>query len=203
MQLPGKKENTILHPAAVPVSDEELLSAFRKSGDSNLVGELYKRYMHLVFGVCMKYLKNTENSKDAVMQIFEWLLTALRNQEIRNFKGWLYTVVRNHCLMQLRKEKTWQKVFTVEKEKMNEEYMESEDALHLLNEDDTEKNSLRLIRALDLLNGEQKRCIELKYFEDKSYEEVTAITGFNMNQVKSHIQNGKRNLWLILKREEE
>lgn len=183
--------------------DEELLLEYRKTGDNRIIGELYKRYMHLVFAVCIKYLKNSENSKDAVMQVFEWLLKELKNQEIRNFRGWLYTVVRNHCLMQLRKEKTWQKVFEVDKVKMNDEFMESDSFMHLHKEEEIEENSVKLLQALEKLNQEQKRCIELKYFEDKSYEEVTAITGYDLNQVKSYIQNGKRNLLLMMRREEE
>jgi RNA polymerase sigma factor (sigma-70 family) len=182
------------------VSDEELIRVFKQSSDPEIVAELFNRYTHLVYAICLKYLKKQAESEDAVMQIFESLLNDLKKHEILNFKSWLYTVSRNFCLMELRKDKTRLKAILGETEKKTGEFMESLQAEHLLDDEYLETGTLKLKQALDQLNEEQKRCIELKYLEDKSYEEVAGITGFSLKQVKSFIQNGKRNLQILLKK---
>jgi DNA-directed RNA polymerase specialized sigma24 family protein len=86
-------------------SDESLLKAYQASGDQAHLAALYMRYTDLVFGVCLKYLKERENAKDAVMSIYQELIKKLQTHNVDNFKSWLYVVAKNHCLMQLRKEK--------------------------------------------------------------------------------------------------
>ncbi len=174
--------------------DAELIQKYRNSGESAYIGELFQRYTHLVFGVCMKYLKNVQESKDAVMEIFEKILTELKRHEVENFKPWLYFVAKNHCLMKLRKESSlaghkegYNKFFT--------DFMEFEDVAHLLNgKADEEQIGDFLRNGIQNLREEQRHCIMLFYFEDKSYEEIVNHTGYSMMQVKSFLQNGKRNL---------
>ena len=171
-------------------SDAELIIKYKESGDSYFVGELYKRYTHLVFGVCLKYLKDSENSKDAVMQIFENLLEDLKKHEIENFKSWLYSVARNYCLMQIRKQPIMVRIDN--SEEFNSEFMEFDEQLHLL--DDKELQLINLEAAMKTLNEQQRICLELFYLKEKSYKEIVEVTGFNSNEVKSHLQNAKRNL---------
>jgi RNA polymerase sigma-70 factor (ECF subfamily) len=141
----------------------------------------------------MKYFRDEDESQDAVMQVFEKLLKDLLQFEVSNFKPWLHQVVRNHCLMQLRKAQT--------SNKRQEEYknfalsdMESEEASHLLDEDDDAQRLTRLQQAIGQLNEEQKRCVELFFLENKSYQQIADETGYSANQVKSYLQNGKRNI---------
>lgn len=181
-------------------SDETLLSRFRETGSNFFIGELYKRYTHLVFGSCMKYLKDEESAKDMVMQVFEKLLTRLQTEQVDHFKSWLYIVTRNECLMHLRKA---ERTSTV---RMNEEnfsgVMENGSVEHL-NEESREAILSALEKGVKLLNENQRVCIELFYLQEKSYQEVADLTGYTMNEVKSHIQNGKRNLRnFILKNDE-
>jgi len=150
---------------------------------------LFERYTHLVFGVCMKYLKNEENSKDAVMQIFEQLFDKLLLHQISNFPSWLHTVARNHCLMQLRKPQK-----EIDTENIPDIFVENPDDLHQT----MEANELAVQNAVNLLDENQQRCIRLFYLEEKSYKEVQQITGFSYNEVKSFLQNGKRKLKIIL-----
>lgn len=184
------------------LTDKEILERFRKTKDNKLVGIIYKRYVHLIFGVCMKYLKNEENSRDAVMQIFEKLLADLAKHEIDNFKGWLYTIAKNHCLMILRSSRL-HVIHQADMKKDLSEIMESEMFLHQDNSMEREKQLLLLEEGIGFLNREQKRCIELFYLDDKSYQEVAELTGYDMNQVKSYIQNGKRNLKIYLEEKYE
>jgi len=174
--------------------DQALINRYLHEGCNESIGELYIRYTHLVFGVCMKYLKNEEDSKDAVMQIFENLFSDLKNHEIRNFKSWLHSVSRNYCLMQLRKNKSSPK--TIQGLQTDEIFMESEELLHPHNE--INNKEINLHKAIKSLKPEQRRCIELVYLQDKSYIEAAQNTGYTVKQVKSYVQNGKRNLKIKL-----
>jgi RNA polymerase sigma factor (sigma-70 family) len=181
------------------ISDELLIKEYSKSFDLRVIGTLYERYTHLIFGLCLNYFKNSQEAEDCVMEIFELLIEKLKTVEVRNFKAWIYTVSRNHCLMQIRKDK-FKKVDLESAEKKNvSEIMETYENLHLY-EDELEQDRMLVLDAISSLNEEQKKCIELKYLELKSYEEVAELTGFNLNQVKSFIQNGKRNMLNIVKR---
>lgn len=178
-------------------TDNELVSRFRLSHNSDYVGELFQRYTHLVFGVCMKYLQNEEHSKDAVMEIFEKLLIDLKKHDVDNFKSWLYSVSKNHCLMKLRKDKS-QANHVDEFGKDSLVLMENEEPLHHTNGEEQELLDKSLYEGIENLKEEQKVCVELFYLQNKSYEEVAEITGYSMMQVKSYIQNGKRNLKIFL-----
>jgi len=180
------------------LSDIALIEAYKQTGKSVHVGELYKRYTHLVFGVCMKYFKNTEEAKDATMGIFEKLMSDLKQHEVKNFKGWLWQVSRNYCLMILRKSKP-----QIEPEealkKIDGGLVESDNIFHLNNSEVKEEQLTSLEQAIKQLKDEQRKCIELFYLEDKSYTEVAETTGYSLKEVKSYIQNGKRNLQIKMK----
>jgi RNA polymerase sigma factor (sigma-70 family) len=174
------------------LTDLELIESYRESSDNTYVGILFERYSHLVFCVSMKYLRDEDESKDAVMQIFEKLLKDLLKHDIKNFKSWLHTVSKNHCLMKLRNKP---------KEISGLDYMfvESEASAHPSTEngDETvlkESELIHLEKSIVKLDHQQRICIELFYLQQMSYQQVTEQTGFSMNQVKSFIQNGKRNL---------
>ncbi len=175
-------------------SDEKLLVEFQKNKDKAVIGILFDRYIHLVFASCMKYFKNEEMARDAAMEIFESLPDKILKQEIKSFKSWIYTVTRNHCLMQLRKKKpTW---VTENLENIYELSVENELFLHLDIKDG--ENNEYILNCLNGLKPDQKICIDLMYIQGKSYKEIAVETGFDLKRVKSLIQNGKRNLRLML-----
>ena len=174
------------------VSDSELLVQYKTSGDQQFLGELFARYTSLVYGVCLKYLKDRDDSKDAVMQIFEKLVQTLRSHEVENFKSWLYVMARNHCLMQIRARKGKMT------EGISDQLMESDLVLHLEEESELEGNLSKLEKCIQQLINEQKHCVELFFLQEMCYKEITGITGFDLNQVKSFIQNGKRNLKICM-----
>ncbi len=172
-------------------TDQELLDLFYKDRDNEWLGILLSRYTLLLLGTCMKYLKNEDDAKDAVQQIFMKVIGELHKYKVEYFKTWLYSVTRNHCLMELRKRKH-------HLADLEEEHIPGEDldTISLLLE--KEKTLSLLMEALTQLNDEQSSCISLFYLKKMSYDTIAATTGFSMKQVKSHIQNGKRNLKLIL-----
>lgn len=175
------------------LSDLELISRFKQTGNNNLVGVLYERYTHLVFGVCMKYLENAEDSKDATVEIFVKLLEDLKKHEVSNFKGWLYQVAKNHCLMKFRKDKK-RIEYHPELQEDLAAVMEWDNNLHLHNDSAKERQLMSMEAAIAKLPEEQRTCIELFYLQEQSYQQVMLKTGFDFRQVKSYIQNGKRNL---------
>jgi RNA polymerase sigma-70 factor (ECF subfamily) len=175
-------------------SDEQVIAQYKQTNDPELIGMLFKRYTHLVFGVCMKYLKDQHASEDAVMEIFEKLFADLLQNEIVNFKSWLYSVSKNYCLMQLRKNKSTEKISLTWDDSYGQNFMELAGELHPNNKDTLEENYEKLLKALVELNEEQSQCIDLFYFKDKSYKEIELLTGYEQKQIKSYIQNGKRNL---------
>ncbi|MEZ4828130.1 MAG: sigma-70 family RNA polymerase sigma factor [Bacteroidia bacterium] len=180
------------------LSDEELVNGYKESGDTAFVGELFERYTHLVYLVCMKYLKDELESEDMAMRIFEKLLTELKKYEVRSFKYWLHTVTKNQCLIWLDKSKRAREKADHYLE-TTPGFVESQEVLSLLGEGDSmEKKLIRLESAIESLNEEQRICVELFYLHQKSYQEVADQTGFSMKQVKSYIQNGKRNLKITL-----
>jgi RNA polymerase sigma-70 factor, ECF subfamily len=173
--------------------DAEIISLYKETGDNLYVGILFERYSHLAFGVCMKYLKNEDDSKDAVLQIFENIIEDLKRFNIKSFAPWLHSVAKNHCLMQLRKKRL---VFNDERGVQQAEatLLTVPSNMSFMSEDLTEEHLNDLDEAIQSLSDEQNKCIRLFYLQEKSYQEVSLLTGFNMNEVKSHIQNGKRNL---------
>jgi RNA polymerase sigma factor (sigma-70 family) len=170
-----------------------LVELFKKEGNTNALSELYQRYMDLVFGVCLKYLKDGEKSKDAVMDIYEVLNTKLKNHEVENFRGWLHVLARNYCLMKLRSPKN------LKTTEFNPGFMQSEENVHLDNEQlEKEENFKKLEKCLDTLTAEQKQTVELFFLQQKCYNEIAEITGYEWNKVRSFIQNGKRNLKICI-----
>jgi RNA polymerase sigma factor (sigma-70 family) len=174
-------------------TDKELVAAFKESGDSNYLSSLYQRYMDLVFGVCLKYFKDAERCKDAVMDIYEELNTKLKLHEVDNFKGWLHVLARNYCLMQLRSPRNMK---TTE---FQGDFMQLGENTHLNGEAlEKEQNFVKLEDCLKTLTEEQQQSVQLFYLENKCYNEITAITGYDWNKVRSYIQNGRRNLKLCM-----
>lgn len=170
------------------MTDQELLIRFKSTGELALVGELFGRYQSLIYGVCLKYFRDRDDAKDAMMQLFEKLAGTLKTHDVENFKSWLYVTTRNHCLMQIRAGKG---KFTQE---ISSSIMENSFLLHPEEEPELEVNLTRLEKCIETLVEEQKQCVQLFYLQEKCYKDITQHTGFDLHQVKSYIQNGKRNL---------
>ena len=178
------------------MTDQDLLEKFRQSGDNNWLGILLERFTLLLFGVCMKYLKNEEEAKDAVQQIFLKALTEIPKYKIDYIKSWLYTIARNHCLMKLR-DKGKQTVEINDNMPITQpEEGEDQRLLYLMKD----REYTLMNEALDELTPEQKTCIKEFYLAKKTYHQIAEQTGFNYLQVKSYIQNGKRNLKILLQK---
>lgn len=179
------------------LSDSDLVFQYKKKNDLEVLGQLYSRYVALVYGLCLKYLDDRERSKDAAMQIFELLATELHRHDISNFKGWLYVTSKNFCLMEVRKQKSLRK-----KEEMwllnQDDFMENPDEMHLIDSIENPESNDLLNDCIEKLKKEQHQCVRLFYFGNKSYRQITDETGLDEKKVKSLLQNGKRNLKICL-----
>src|SRR6201996_2031807 len=175
--------------------DDKLLTSYRESGDLTVLYKIYEKQVPLVYGVCLKYLKDEELAKDAVMEIFEELVEKVKNHDVKQFRSWLYVVSRNYCLMQLRAGK---KVETVNLD----DVMEFSLVLHP-DDNNREAAMQALEKCMEKLPAAQKQSVDLFYLNEKCYKEITEITGFTLNEVKSYIQNGKRNLKICLEKSGE
>ncbi len=199
--MPATKKGTVIFKRERKARDSDdlmLIKQYLSTKDLYFLGVLYERYMHLVYGLCLKYLKDREKSRDAVMQVFEELVNKVQKHEIRNFKAWLYVLARNHCLMQLRREKAEQKQMAKYADEQDD-FMESEFLLHPDSRVSVEEDIEALKKCIERLKEEQQKCIQLFYLDEYCYAEIVQLTGFPLKKVKSYIQNGKRNLKICLK----
>lgn len=176
------------------LSDEQLVAQYRQSGDTAYFGELYRRYAHLVQGVCLKYLKDWESSQDVVSTVFTILHRTLPTREVKAPKSYIYTIARNECFARLRKNRSAQ-------EKLDNYQLDIKSQLGVMENDglvallDDEPSSDDLItEAVSRLSDEQRICVRLFFYENQSYKDIANTTGYTLKQVKSYLQNGKRNL---------
>ena len=186
-----------LFSKARPPDDLELVQQYQRTGDLDCIGKLFERHTELVFLVCMKYLQNEDDSKDATMQIFENMVESLKRHEVHHFKSWLHTISKNYCLMQLRSQKSKSKRAIAGTAETTQELSTA------LQENEQEQHELELQvleKGLLDLPAEQRTCLELFYLQHKSYKEIAALTGCTLNNVKSYIQNGKRNLKIYVEK---
>ena len=177
------------------MTDQQLLEKFYADHDNEWLGLLLRRYTLLLLGVCMKYLKNEEEAKDCVQHIFYKVITELQKYKVDYFKSWVYMVAKNHCLMKLRDKKG--KITAELTDRLGATPEVATDMQELFVNDHTLKV---LEETLKELNHEQKQCVTLFYLQKKSYQEISETTGYSMLQVKSYIQNGKRNLKAMIQK---
>jgi RNA polymerase sigma factor (sigma-70 family) len=174
-------------------TDQELISKYKNTSDLDYIGELYNRYLHLIFSVALKYLGVREDAEDMGVKIFEVLKEKLPTGEVSNIGGWVHTVTKNQCLMLLRS-----KTRTEEKEKDYAFDMEIVEDEHQLSEVDLDSDLRKLEDCIKTLSKEQVKCVNLFYKQEKCYNEVANLTGYTIKNVKSYLQNGKRNLKICM-----
>lgn len=178
------------------LTDQELLEQYRSSEDLEYLGVLYERYVELVYGVCLKYLKDQQKAEDAVMAIFEELIEKVKKHDVEKFRPWLHVLTRNHCLMYLRKQN---RNLTVSYEPG---LMQSVDSRHHSIEiEDSENGELENLQdCMGQLPDQQKECIKLFYYDNKSYKEIAEMKELAVGKIRSYIQNGRRNLKICLEK---
>jgi RNA polymerase sigma factor (sigma-70 family) len=181
--------------------DQELVRQYRETGDPAGLGRLFERHTEMVYLVCYKYLQEEAESKDAVMEIFERLAQSLEKHEVSNFKSWLHVIAKNHCLMQLRRRS--HRMFQHPADLNALADMQNGQEQHPSPGEDLEANLTLLEKGLEVIPPEQRDCVALFYLQQKSYKEIAVLTGLDLNKVRSHLQNGRRNLKIYLEKHHE
>jgi RNA polymerase sigma factor (sigma-70 family) len=179
------------------LTDEELLQKYFGQRDQAILGQLLERYISFVLLIASKYLKDKDLAKDLSMQVFEKVINEVHRFEIKNFKSWLHVVTKNQCLMHLRSQKGHFSI-SIDQSNNTGNFVENETFVHHGYDEEKESRLVQLEDAVNQLDEEQRQCVQLFFIEEKSYKEITDTTGYTLNQVKSYIQNGKRNLRNIL-----
>jgi RNA polymerase sigma-70 factor (ECF subfamily) len=175
-------------------NDAELVKQYKSGGDIHVLGELYSHYMEMVYGVCLKYFKEPEEAKDAVINIFEELVIKLKKYEVSNFKSWLYQLTKNHCLMKIRSSKSQPVTVDIDIMHLGENN-------HLDNVAEKEEQLNGMENCIEQLPAEQKQAIQLFYLKEKCYKEIADLTETDINKVRSFIQNGRRNLKICMEKQ--
>ena len=174
------------------ISDKDLLHKYRQKQNKAIIEEIFNRYAHLIYGVCLKYSNTNSVCKDVLISIMEILMKEAKNKEIKNLKSWLYVVTKNECFRHNKE---------IAKLQNNSIDQCNKDIYYLKSEEETDSNIISdnsLLNAIEELVDEQRQCLKLFYFEQKSYKQISEITDFDIKKVKSYIQNAKRNLKIIL-----
>lgn len=177
-----------------PSPDADLINRFRDDNNAHALATLFSRHMELVYAVCIKYLQDSERSKDAVMDIYEELTVKLHKHEVINFRSWLHTLARNHCLIKLRSSTARDTV------NIDEDRMQFASDPHQEMVEEKEQQFVILSECLQKLPEEQKRAIDLFYLQQQCYKDISLVTGFEWNKVRSLVQNGRRNLKLCMEK---
>jgi RNA polymerase sigma-70 factor (ECF subfamily) len=178
-------------------TDEELIDAYLKGNDATYIGELFGRYVDLIFGLCLKHLKDVHNSEDTAYEIFEILIKKLQTNTVTHFKSWLYRLASNYCIDKLRKNKNSQIIHLEDKFESVRDVLDYNDTL--------EKEALlqKIDFCLGTLNEEQKKCIDLFYFQEKTYQDIALTLDISWSSTRSYIQNGKRNLKICMEKNDD
>lgn len=180
-------------------TDEQLVQRYQKSGDAYYVALLFERYNELTVSMSLSYLKNQMDAEDATMECFEILVKDLAKTEVQNFGGWYYSVVRNLLLKYKRKHKKEQ-TSAIEPYHLTAELENEIDLNHLF--EDIEKPELEAVlkEVFEELKPEQAEALQLFFLKGKSYDEVALEMNIDSKKVKSHIQNGKRKMKILLEK---
>jgi len=195
VSIDDKLNRLLTYRSASGMTDEALINKYLSTKDLEWLGQLYQRYTHLVYGVCLKYYKDREESKDAVMQIFEKLVVEIENHEVENFRSWLYVMTKHYCFRQLQNKSSQARKL---EKYSGEQIMESDTFLSPLDEPEEKNMNKALQECLEKLKEKQRQSVELFYYKEKCYQEISEEMGIPLTKVKSYIQNGKRNLKICL-----
>ena len=179
------------------LKDFELITKFKESGDQKYCAELYQRYVELIYGVCLKYFKDADKSKDHTLLIYETLLNKLPRFEVKQFRSWLYVLVKNHALQALRKKSNGHIV------NYDPGIMHSLDLMHPIDEYNDNGKEAQLKDCLNNLPEKQKNVIQLFYYQGKSYDDIANQINERKDKVRSYIQNGRRNLKICIEKKNE
>jgi RNA polymerase sigma-70 factor, ECF subfamily len=174
--------------ASAALTDEELARRFQATGDPEYFAQIFVRHRRLVFLACRRFFGSDGLAEDATQETFLRAYQAITRFQEGNLCGWLMRIAKNVCIDVWRKQRPESK--TSELGSIN-----PPEPISLHHRTEVNRALQRVHDEMKSLTPEQRRCLELK-MEGYSYEETAQRTGLPVSAVKSHLQNGRRMLWL-------
>jgi len=179
-----------VHPRK-ELPDDELIMRFQQTGDTECFAELFARHRKQVYFACKGFFSDSSAAEDATQETFLRAYQNMHRFSGGNFGGWLMRISKNICIDSWRKRQPEKEFEEIEMSQLpSPQVLEQTSDLRFAVQ--------RVLQELETLPAEQRRCVELK-IEGYSYEETAASTGLSVQAVKSHLQNGRRTLWLRTK----
>jgi RNA polymerase sigma-70 factor (ECF subfamily) len=170
------------------LSDEDILQKYQVSFEAEYIGELFRRYVPLLYGIGLKYLQSADKAQDAVMQLFETITTQTPLNEIKEFKTGICTLMKNRCLQTLHEN---------HQEKPADSQtntIEQHEILSIFEKEQTDEKRRMLQMQVKKLPVEQRIPIIRFFTDEMSYMDIADSTGHKLKQVKGLIGDGMQNL---------
>jgi RNA polymerase sigma-70 factor, ECF subfamily len=169
-------------------SDEELVSRYQLTGDPEYFAQVFARNRTLVFAACRRFFGNGSLAEDATQETFLRAYKNIHQFREGNVCGWLMRIAKNVCIDLWRKQRP--ELEAVEAGSIDPSGICNLDHLTAMTH-----AMKRVQEEMKSLAPAQRRCLEMK-MEGFSYEETAERTGLSVGEVKSHLQNGRRMLWM-------
>jgi len=162
--------------------------------DVEALGEIYRRYVRRVFGLCRYMLNSRESAEDATSEVFLKLQRSIASYDGSiPFPRWLLRVAGNQCIDALRRRQRGQKVF-----------MEVEDGAAIIEPASSEPSPLgafirtqekaQVRAAIERLEEKHRVPLVLRYYGELNYDEIAQELGLERNNVAVLIFRAKQEL---------
>ena len=162
--------------------DEAALIGRIRAGDETAMADLYDRYSGIVYGVAMRVLGNTTAAEDVLQEVFLqlWRNPQAFDADRGRLPAWLAVIARNRAIDHLRK-------------RPPEDDIEDLAISTGVNLENTTAQRLAVDKVrgvLAQLPAEQRRLLELAFFEGMTHSEIAAKTGEALGTIKTRIRTG-------------
>ena len=173
-------------------TDQELVTLTLENQDNFLY--IVNRYEKKLFYFILRISSvSNEEAQDLLQEIFIKIYQNLNDYDHSlKFSSWIYRIARNHVISHYRKNKNRQVLTSSE---VNDEILDNlVSDFDVIKEIDNEISRKNIIEALNNINSKYREVIILKYFEEKSYEEISDIIKKPIGTVGTLINRAKKQL---------
>ena len=168
--------------------ESSLLLKYLKTNDLSYLLELYRPYMHLVYGLAFKYVKDPKQSQEIVYCIFKKLIKDIKRQEVRVFGNWLYNLSLDFC-------KQWRDRGRTESDQIVALGGSTQTPVEFYDDKDDDSFEEEISSMEDevmRIKSQQEKCSQLFFKEQRCFQEIADITGWEVSEIKYHVKNAKR-----------
>ena len=170
-----------------PVEDGTVLEAIRR-GDARALEELYRRHSPRIYALLLRMLRETADAEETLQETFidAWRRAPEYAVSRGSVEAWLITIARSRAIDRLRSRGARLRL-------VREREQQAPDVAVTPEPPDVHAHT-RLRRALDALPAEQRRALELAYWDGLSQREISEQTGDPLGTVKTRVRLGLQRL---------